>query len=83
MTKSLEREGITSVFRWVILAKYLPRFLTICNLDFVRPDKGEQGLTNKIFNTFCEWLAGSPCYSFIPSGPANKPDDANALWSPS
>jgi hypothetical protein len=63
MTKRPGRERITSVFHWVILARYLPRFLTIYNLEFVRPDKGEQGLANKIFNTFCEWLGGTVCYS--------------------
>jgi hypothetical protein len=66
MTKSLGREGIMSVFHWAFLAKYLPRFLTMCNLDFVRPDKGEQGLAYKIFNTFCEWLDGTVCYSSSP-----------------
>ena len=64
MTKSLGREGIASIFDWAFLTKYLPRFLTMCNLDFVRPDKGEQGFAYKIFNTFCEWLGGTVCYSF-------------------
>jgi site-specific recombinase XerD len=36
----------------------------MCNLDFVRPDKGEQGLAYKIFNTFCEWLAHTLRHSF-------------------
>jgi hypothetical protein len=63
MTGNLGRERITAIFDWVFLAKYLPRFLTMCNLHFVRPDKGEHGLANKIFNTFCEWIGGTVCYS--------------------
>jgi hypothetical protein len=65
MTRNLGRERITAIFDWVFLAKYLPRFLTMCNLHFVRPDKGEHGLANKIFNTFCEWLGGAPRYSLL------------------
>ncbi|MGD0236097.1 MAG: hypothetical protein ABSC55_16380 [Syntrophorhabdales bacterium] len=62
MRKSLGTERVTSVFHWVLLAKYLPRFLTVYNLDFVRPDKEGGGSANKIFNTFCEWLDGAVCY---------------------
>jgi len=63
MTKNHGREGIESIFYWVFVAKYFHRFLSISNLAFVRPDKGKQGLAGKIFNTFCEWLDGTVCYS--------------------
>jgi hypothetical protein len=65
MTESLGRERITSVFHWVFLAEYLPRFLTIHNLDFVRPDKEQCGSAYEFFNTFCEWLGGAVCYSSL------------------
>jgi hypothetical protein len=66
MTRNLGRERAAAIFNWAFLAKYLPRFLTMRNLDFVRPDRGEQGLANKIFNTFCERLGGTVCYSSNP-----------------
>jgi hypothetical protein len=64
MRESLGREGFTFVFHWVFLAKYLPRFPTIHNLDFVRLDKEKRGSAIQIFNTFCERLGGTVCYSF-------------------
>jgi hypothetical protein len=59
MSRNLGREWAAAIFGWAFLKKYLPRFLTMRNLDFVRPDKGEQALAYKIFNTFCEWLGGT------------------------
>jgi hypothetical protein len=60
MTESLGSEGFPSVFHWVFLAKCFPRFPTIPNLDFVRPDKEKRGLAIQVFNTFCERLDGPP-----------------------
>jgi hypothetical protein len=48
-----------SVFHWVFLATYLPRFSTIHDLDFVGADKAKRGSAIQVFNTFCERLGGT------------------------
>src|SRR5208283_4420331 len=58
------REGFTSVFRWVFLAKYFTRFPTIHNLYFSLLDKERLGSTPQFFNTFYERLRGAVRYSF-------------------
>ena len=42
------------------------RFSTTFNVDFARPDKVEWRSANEVFNTFCEWLDGSPLSAQAP-----------------